>query len=141
MTPGSSCGPSEADRVSTAPGTPDPTPIVPRIGRKCWPNSTGVEDRRAYFETIIALRFGELPLSGLELLEPLRRGIPLLAWGRVTGTITHEPRGDAGFGYDSIFQPDEGGGATFAEMSLTDKHAISHRGRALTDLVRILGLE
>ncbi|SDX65049.1 non-canonical purine NTP pyrophosphatase [Halobellus clavatus] len=47
--------------------------------------------------------------------------------GAVRGRIV-EPRGDGGFGYDPIFEHD---GATLAEMSPTEKNAISHRGRAL----------
>lgn len=100
----------------------------------------GVADRRAYFETIIVMSFGGRPPVWPDLPEPLRRGVPVIAWGRVNGMITTEARGDGGFGYDPIFQPDEGDGATFAEMSLADKQTISHRGRALADLHRILGL-
>ncbi|MCZ7631760.1 MAG: hypothetical protein M5U19_23070 [Microthrixaceae bacterium] len=44
-------------------------------------------------------------------------------------------RGSHGFGYDPVFVPDDGDGRTFAEMSSTEKLAISHRGRALRDLV------
>ena len=40
----------------------------------------------------------------------------------------------AGFGYDPVFVPDDGDGRTFAEMSADEKHAISHRGRALRSL-------
>lgn len=100
----------------------------------------GLTDRQAYFETIIAVRFGGPPPAWPELPEPLRRGVPVIGWGRVDGTITLEARGEQGFGYDPIFQPDEGGGATFAEMSLGEKQSISHRGRALIDVRRILGL-
>ncbi|MGD9509977.1 MAG: RdgB/HAM1 family non-canonical purine NTP pyrophosphatase [Geminicoccaceae bacterium] len=50
--------------------------------------------------------------------------------GRVSGALIDRPRGAAGFGYDPIFVPD-GHGRTFAEMSAAEKHAISHRRRAL----------
>ena len=50
--------------------------------------------------------------------------------GRVAGTLTDRPRGAAGFGYDPIFVPD-GHTRTFAEMPAAEKHAISHRRRAL----------
>lgn len=53
--------------------------------------------------------------------------------GRVTGTITTEPRGTGGFGYDPIFVPD-GHRATTAELTPADKDAISHRGRAFREL-------
>ena len=55
--------------------------------------------------------------------------------GEVEGLITTEPRGDGGFGYDSVFEPIEGDGRTFAEMTADEKHALSHRGRALRALV------
>jgi XTP/dITP diphosphohydrolase len=50
--------------------------------------------------------------------------------GRVAGTLVGRPRGAAGFGYDPIFVP-EGHARTFAEMTAAEKHAISHRRRAL----------
>jgi XTP/dITP diphosphohydrolase len=56
---------------------------------------------------------------------------PLLFEGRCTGTITHEPRGENGFGYDPAFVPDDrDDGLTMAELDPADKDAISHRGRA-----------
>ena len=56
---------------------------------------------------------------------------PELFEGRCTGTITHEPRGDKGFGYDPAFVPDDrDDGLTMAELDPRDKDAISHRGRA-----------
>lgn len=61
-------------------------------------------------------------------------GSEVVAEGTVEGVIAPAPRGGAGFGYDPVFVPDEGGGRTFAEMSATDKHAISHRGRAFRAL-------
>lgn len=52
------------------------------------------------------------------------------AEGRLEGTITFEPRGENGFGYDPVFQPrDEE--RTVAEMNAEEKNGISHRGRAL----------
>ena len=50
--------------------------------------------------------------------------------GRVAGTLTDRPRGAAGFGYDPIFVPD-GHTRTYAEMPAAEKHALSHRRRAL----------
>ena len=54
-----------------------------------------------------------------------------MAEGTVEGHITAGPRGTGGFGYDSVFVPKEGDDRTFAEMASDEKHAISHRGRAL----------
>ena len=65
-------------------------------------------------------------------------GHELVAEGSVSGTISLEPRGSAGFGYDPVFVPDEGDGRTFAEMSAAEKHACSHRGRAFDALAQRL---
>ena len=43
-------------------------------------------------------------------------------------------RGDNQFGWDPVFEPDEGGGGTYAEIPKDAKNAISHRGRALAQL-------
>lgn len=57
--------------------------------------------------------------------------------GIVNGEITRSPRGNDGFGYDPIFQP-EGHSKTFAEMSADEKNAISHRKNATEALLRFL---
>jgi XTP/dITP diphosphohydrolase len=50
---------------------------------------------------------------------------------RCTGTLAVTPRGEGGFGYDPAFLPDDGApDRTMAELSDTEKDAISHRGRA-----------
>jgi XTP/dITP diphosphohydrolase len=82
----------------------------------------GVEpDRRtARFETVALVLWPD--------------GREVAATGVVEGLITTAPRGDAGFGYDPIFVPREGGGRTFAELRPEEKHALSHRGRAFRAL-------
>ncbi|HSL59084.1 MAG TPA: non-canonical purine NTP pyrophosphatase, partial [Acidimicrobiales bacterium] len=65
-------------------------------------------------------------------------GSETVAEGVVDGTIAAAPRGDGGFGYDPVFVPDDGDGRSFAEMAPADKHAISHRGRALRRLATLL---
>jgi len=62
-------------------------------------------------------------------------GLEVDALDGAPGVIAEAPRGDSGFGYDPVFVPAEGDGRTFAEMSAAEKHAISHRGRALRSLV------
>ena len=57
--------------------------------------------------------------------------------GEWPGTITHEPRGEGGFGYDPVFLPD-GSTHTAAELTPAEKDAVSHRGRALALLVPAL---
>lgn len=62
----------------------------------------------------------------------------LACWaGRVAGVITNEPKGTGGFGYDPIFLylP---ASRTFAEMSPEEKNAVSHRGRAVRRLPKVL---
>jgi XTP/dITP diphosphohydrolase len=79
-------------------------------------------NRSAQFRTAIALRLD---------------GETYLFEGIVSGDITAEKRGNDGFGYDPIFQP-EGSQRTFAEMSLTEKNGMSHRARALEKMLDFL---
>lgn len=65
-------------------------------------------------------------------------GRELACEGQVKGTIAPEARGANGFGYDSVFVPDEGDGRTFAEMTAGEKNALSHRARALRRLAEAL---
>lgn len=65
------------------------------------------------------------------------RRILATASGVVEGRIIDEPRGANGFGYDPHFFMDEFG-MTTAEMASEQKHAISHRGRALRELAALL---
>jgi XTP/dITP diphosphohydrolase len=56
--------------------------------------------------------------------------------GRCTGTMAAEPRGDGGFGYDPVFVPDDlHDERTMAELTRSEKDAISHRGRAARALL------
>ena len=80
--------------------------------------------RRARFRTVVLVRW---PDDSETVVE-----------GIVNGVISHEPIGDGGFGYDSVFIPDEGDGRTFAQMDSAEKHAMSHRGRALRALAEVL---
>jgi XTP/dITP diphosphohydrolase len=64
-----------------------------------------------------------------------------LVEGRCEGTLATEPRGTGGFGYDPAFVPDdtgEGDTRTMAELPPSEKHAISHRGRAARALAAAL---
>lgn len=58
--------------------------------------------------------------------------------GVCTGTIGHVPLGTGGFGYDPLFWPDDRPGVTMAQLTMAEKNAISHRGRALTRLPELL---
>lgn len=57
--------------------------------------------------------------------------------GIVEGTITKAWKGNKGFGYDPVFVPN-GHDRSFAEMTSEEKNAISHRGRAVRQLVAFL---
>jgi len=75
--------------------------------------------------------------DNIEQLLAIKEGKKILFEGIVEGTITEERRGNSGFGYDSIFQPN-GYNKTFAELTLDEKNTISHRARALDQLVLFL---
>jgi XTP/dITP diphosphohydrolase len=67
---------------------------------------------------------------------------PIIAEGTWGGRIGTEPRGAGGFGYDPLFELDDG--RTAAELPAEEKNLVSHRGRALAELRRrldALGLE
>jgi XTP/dITP diphosphohydrolase len=81
----------------------------------------GVVDRRAAFKTVAIVVWPD--------------GSEVYVEGVCPGVIATDERGDVGFGYDSVFQPDEGDGGTFAEMGVDAKNAISHRGRAFRALL------
>lgn len=82
-------------------------------------NLQGETDRRAYFESAIALVFPD--------------GRELVAEGRTYGHILEEERGENGFGYDCLFFSDDLQ-KSFGEATAEEKNGVSHRGRALTKL-------
>ncbi len=82
-------------------------------------------DRTARFRTVALARWPD--------------GREVVAEGVVDGLIAPSPEGDAGFGYDPVFVPNDGDGRTFAQMTADEKHALSHRGRAFRGLVKALG--
>ena len=62
-------------------------------------------------------------------------GGELVVEGRMDGRIIREVRGAGGFGYDVLFVAvDTADGRTSAELSIAEKDAISHRGRALREI-------
>ena len=81
-------------------------------------------DRGAIFKTVMAFYDGKEEL---------------FAEGFVKGIITENKKGLAGFGYDPIFYVVEEG-KTFAEMTIEQKNIISHRGRAIKNLLPKLNL-
>lgn len=65
-------------------------------------------------------------------------GRELAVEGVCSGTISLTELGDRGFGYDSVFIPDDGDGRSFAEMSDIEKNRLSHRARSLAALLHAL---
>lgn len=84
----------------------------------------GADNRRARF--VCAIAIASVTGDVLNLSE-----------GVCEGTITFEPRGESGFGYDPLFVPD-GYNQTFGELSDEVKNQISHRARALRKLREFL---
>ena len=82
----------------------------------------GVKDRAARFRTVVSL---------------IIKGEMQQVEGIVTGQIATEEEGHGGFGYDPVFIP-EGYTNTFASLSSEEKNAISHRGRAMEELRKII---
>ncbi|MFT6924212.1 MAG: XTP/dITP diphosphohydrolase [Crocinitomicaceae bacterium] len=84
----------------------------------------GQSDRSAQFRTVIALNI---------------RGIQFVFEGIVKGQILKVGRGENGFGYDPIFEP-ENCGKSFAEMTMEEKNSYSHRARAFAKMIEYLNL-
>jgi len=75
------------------------------------------ENRKARFKSVVAFCSPEF---GVKCFQ-----------GVVEGKISWGIRGESGFGFDPIFEPDEFSGRTFGELSIDEKNKISHRSRAL----------
>ncbi len=65
------------------------------------------------------------------------KGVLKTASGELKGKITESARGEKGFGYDPVFMPD-GYNVTLAEMPLSEKNKISHRGLAVKKMAEII---
>ena len=90
--------------------------------RKLLQEMKGKDNRNARFRTAIAL---------------IQGGEEHLFSGEVSGTITTEPLGNKGFGYDPVFIPEDTG-LTFAQLGEDVKNRISHRARAVAKLTEFL---
>ncbi len=85
--------------------------------------ATTPERRKAHFACALALAW---PDGEAEVFE-----------GQVHGHLVWPPRGEKGFGYDPVFQPN-GHDITFAQMDPRKKHAMSHRARAFEKFLAAL---
>jgi XTP/dITP diphosphohydrolase len=99
-----------------------------RNNDKLLQDMQGVTDRRAHYYCVLVLvRHADDPQ-------------PTIAEGEWRGEIAHEERGDGGFGYDPMFWlPDFG--KMSSELTHDEKHAISHRGKAMKVLLEKLKLD
>ena len=87
-------------------------------------NGKDAAHRSARFRTVALLRFVD--------------GREIVAHGVCEGSIALHEIGDRGFGYDALFIPEDGDGRTFAQMTIEEKHELSHRGRAFRALAQML---
>jgi XTP/dITP diphosphohydrolase len=90
--------------------------------RKVEERARGAADRGAWFTCALVLAWPDGHTEGFQ--------------GEAHGRWVWPPRGDLGFGYDPMFEPDDGGGRTFAEMEPARKHTSNHRARAFDLLAR-----
>ena len=88
---------------------------------RVWTELEAIEDKSAHFTSALALCW---PDGHSEIFE-----------GYIHGTIVWPQRGDKGFGYDPIFQPN-GHNQTFGELENNVKYSISHRFQAFEKLVK-----
>ena len=88
----------------------------------------GKDNRGCQFRTVITLLMnGDAPLNGRMMQVE----------GVVRGRIAEQEYGEGGFGYDPVFIP-EGYDKTFGELPAELKNHISHRARAIQELVKVL---
>ena len=85
-------------------------------------NLQGVADRSAHFTSAVALVYPD--------------GKELVAEGHTYGNILQEEKGEGGFGYDCLFESEDLK-KSFAEATPEEKNAVSHRGRALSALLKM----
>ncbi|MCS6988519.1 MAG: RdgB/HAM1 family non-canonical purine NTP pyrophosphatase [Chloroherpetonaceae bacterium] len=125
----------EVEALGGAPGVYSARYAQSELGRKptyaenvakLLRNLRGETNRKARFRTVIAL-VGRWNDSDIETVFE----------GVAEGEILAEPRGEGGFGYDPVFFSLEAK-KTFAELSLDEKNAISHRGKALKAVAAFL---
>jgi XTP/dITP diphosphohydrolase len=101
--------------------------------------------RRVDFEASASVPAGTAPSGSFRLLSPARyvctlvyydpsTGLRVDAEGECAGWIIDTPTGSGGFGYDPLFYLPEFG-CTMAQLSMEAKNRISHRGRALEQLI------
>jgi XTP/dITP diphosphohydrolase len=102
-------------------------------------HATDADNNRKLLDELSKLSSVEEPkarfVSAIALARPGQE--TLVSLGTVEGTILTKPRGTNGFGYDPLFFLNEYG-KTMAELSLEEKNRISHRAKALRNMIDML---
>ena len=120
--------------------------LVPALGgapgvysaRYAGPNATYADNRRKLLEDLAAVPVARRQAEFRTTMALARPGHETLTVdGTCVGRILTEERGQDGFGYDAVFFHEESG-KTFAQMSLAEKNGVSHRGRALEAISKLL---
>jgi XTP/dITP diphosphohydrolase len=109
-----------------------------------WAEMNGAGKGDADNNALLLLQLADVPYERrtarfvcvLALSDPKGR-IVLTARDTVEGRIIHAPRGDNGFGYDPLFFFEDLQKTT-AELAPDEKHAVSHRGKALRHLKKLM---
>ncbi|MFA6904247.1 MAG: RdgB/HAM1 family non-canonical purine NTP pyrophosphatase [Gallionellaceae bacterium] len=99
-----------------------------RNNEKLLRDMQGVADRRAHYYCVLVL------------VQHAEDPQPLIAEGEWHGEIAQEERGDGGFGYDPLFWLPQLGKMS-SELTADEKHALSHRGKALKILLQRLNMD
>ncbi|HTC69387.1 MAG TPA: RdgB/HAM1 family non-canonical purine NTP pyrophosphatase [Acidothermaceae bacterium] len=116
---------------------------MPGVLSARWAGGQGTKSDEANLHLVLA-QIGDVPDERLgasfecAAAAVFPDGRELVVRGSLKGSITRQPRGSNGFGYDPIFVP-SGGDRTTAELSDDEKDAISHRGVAFRALAAQLG--
>lgn len=90
------------------------------------------ERRGAHYVSVCVMELPE------KIAEAAGMDTVYVAEGRWHGRVAHEEQGEGGFGYDPLFLPDDALGQSAAELSPERKDELSHRGKALAQLVPVL---
>ena len=122
-------GMSAAAPLNDAPAVLNDERIIFAANRaKALRELAGKDNRGCQFRTVITLLMnGDAPLNGRMIQVE----------GIVRGRIAEQEFGEGGFGYDPVFIP-EGYDKTFGELPAELKNHISHRARAIQELVKVL---
>ena len=99
-------------------------------------NATQEDRNNAILEKMKNLKESERIARVICVMTYFENGKVIVGKGEIKGRISKEPRGDNGFGFDTIFELDNG--KTYAELTEEEKNSLSHRKLALENLKKQL---